>query len=205
MSIQIDKLKKALPIKVSVLVDELLESYPDITKLQLAHLLGQCSYESQRFLSVRENLNYSAKALMAVFESHFPNLTIAKQYERKPEAIANYVYANREGNGDVHSGDGFKYRGTGYIGLTFKNNINDFIKWAHLAENTTPDEIADKYPLLSAHYFFSVNHIYALCRDTSRNTTLLVTHKINKSNDLVTIGFDTRLRNTQNYFNLMQA
>lgn len=87
--------------------------------------LAQIGHESGQLSTVVENLNYSAKALRSVFGKYFKTDAEAQQYARKPEAIANVVYANRLGNGDTKSGDGWKYRGRGLIQITGKSNYNE--------------------------------------------------------------------------------
>ncbi|HRB97133.1 MAG TPA: peptidoglycan-binding protein [Nitrosomonas sp.] len=95
-------------------------------KNRLAHLIGQCAHESGNFLRVRENLFYTTpERLIEVFPSHFRDLTHAQQYLRNPEKLANYVYAKRNGNGSEVSGDGFLFRGRGYIQLTGRSNYKD--------------------------------------------------------------------------------
>ena len=71
---------------------------------------------------VEENLNYSAEGLRKTFPKYFPTLAIAQQYARKPQAIANKVYANRMGNGNEASGDGWRFKGRGLLQTTGKNN-----------------------------------------------------------------------------------
>lgn len=97
------------------------------TTNRMACFIAQVGYESGGFNHVVENLNYSAKALLSVFPKYF-DPTTAAAYERKPEKIANRVYANRMGNLDEASGDGWKYRGRGFIQLTGKNN---YMLYAH--------------------------------------------------------------------------
>lgn len=92
------------------------------TPLRLAHFIAQIAHESGSFKYKSENLNYSAKALRAVFGKYFDTDAMAEQHARKPEQIANIVYANRMGNGDPESGDGWLYRGRGLIQLTGKEN-----------------------------------------------------------------------------------
>lgn len=87
-----------------------------------AMFLAQCAHESGGFTRFVENLNYSAQALMRTWPNRFPSLAIAAQYERQPEKIANHVYANRLGNGNEASGDGWKYRGRGCLQITGHNN-----------------------------------------------------------------------------------
>ena len=91
-----------------------------------AGFLAQIAHESGGFNLVVENLNYNAAGLMRVFRKYFPSEALAKTYERKPEKIANKVYANRMGNGSEESGDGWRYRGRGLIQLTGKNNYSAF-------------------------------------------------------------------------------
>lgn len=92
------------------------------TTLRMAHLIAQLAHESGGFKYVEENLNYSADRLLQVFPKYFPTKADVERYARHPEMIANRVYANRMGNGDEASGDGWKYRGRGYIQLTGRNN-----------------------------------------------------------------------------------
>lgn len=99
-----------------------MRKYSINTPLRQAAFLAQIMHESGNLSSLEENLNYSAKGLMETWPSRFPTLLIAQDYERKPEAIANRVYASRMGNRDETSGDGWKYRGAGLIQLTGKDN-----------------------------------------------------------------------------------
>ena len=92
------------------------------TPLRQAHFIAQVAHESGGFRYKTENLNYSAKALRAVFGKYFTTEELAEQCARKPELIANLAYADRMGNGDTESGDGWKYRGRGLIQLTGSDN-----------------------------------------------------------------------------------
>lgn len=92
---------------------------------RVAAFLAQCGHESGDFMDLTENLNYSAAGLLATFPSHFTQ-DQANQYARKPEAIANHVYANRMGNGPELSGDGWKFRGRGVIQITGKDEYTGF-------------------------------------------------------------------------------
>lgn len=103
-------------------LNKVLPEYKIDTKLRLCHFLAQILHESGNLKYKSENLNYSAKALRSVFGKYFKTDEIANEYARKPEKIANKVYANRMGNGNEASGDGWKYRGRGLIQLTGKNN-----------------------------------------------------------------------------------
>lgn len=126
--------------------------------LRISHFLAQCKHESGSFSKTEENLNYSAVGLRSTFPKYFPDDAVANAYARQPEKIANRVYANRMGNGDEKSGDGWKYKGRGYIQLTGKDNQTKFI--ASCQEQILPQQIAEKkYALLSAGWFWKVNKL----------------------------------------------
>jgi putative chitinase len=146
-------------------------------ELKLAHFLGQCDFESIQFTAVRENLNYSAKSLLQVFPKYFDAATAAA-YARQPQKIGNRVYANRMGNGNEASGDGFNYRGRGYIQLTGKVNykaLGDHIGQDLVAD---PDLVATEYPLLSAAYFFQSRNLFAVCEQGATAATVTAVTKI---------------------------
>ena len=104
----------------------LLTEYEINTPNRVAAFLAQCAHESGGFVFLKENLNYKASDLRRIFPRYFQTDEIAAQYEKKPEKIANRVYANRMGNGDEASGDGFRYCGRGLIQLTGKTNYQLF-------------------------------------------------------------------------------
>jgi len=93
-----------------------------VNERRVEMFLAQIAHESGQLLKMQEGLFYSAEGLMKTWPSRFPNRAIADVYARRPQLIANKVYANRMGNGDEASGDGWLYRGAGLIGLTGKNN-----------------------------------------------------------------------------------
>lgn len=92
------------------------------TQWRVAAFLAQAAHESFELNRIIENMNYSAKRLIVVWPQRFPTLESAQRYERKPELLANYVYANRLGNGNEASGDGWRYRGRGIFQLTGRDN-----------------------------------------------------------------------------------
>lgn len=94
----------------------------DITGVRLEMFLAQCAHESAGFTRFVENLNYSADGLMRTWPSRFTKYELAVEYARQPEKIANFVYANRLGNGNESSGDGWEYRGRGAIQITGRWN-----------------------------------------------------------------------------------
>lgn len=108
-----------------------------------AALIGQCAHESARFRTRFENLNYSAAGLWKIFRRHFSSEAETHQFARQPEKIANRVYRNRMGNGDTASGDGWRYRGRGYLQLTGKDNYRRYGE--HIGEDlvNNPDRAAD--------------------------------------------------------------
>jgi len=125
---------------------------------RLSHFLAQCAQESGSFRAVSENLNYSVSGLKKIFPRYFKDRD-PKAYSKAPQALANYVYSNRLGNGSEASGDGWRYRGRGYIQLTGKDNYRAFDGFVDEDILNNPDLVATKYPLLSAAWFWSANKI----------------------------------------------
>jgi putative chitinase len=147
--------------------------------VRMAHFLAQCSHESGGFKRTVENLNYSANGLMRTFPKYFyPGTSV--DYARNPERIGNRVYANRMGNGIEGSGDGYKYRGRGYIQLTGRDNYAAFGNFIGENCEDNPDVVATKYPLASAGWFFTKNNIWKVC-DSGVNYVAIeaVTKKVN--------------------------
>lgn len=130
MIIKAESLQKLFPANRSVVelasaLNELLPKYEINTKDRICAFLAQCGHESAGFKILSENLNYSKDGLLKTFSKYFTEET-ATSYARQPEKIASKVYANRMGNGDEASKDGFTYRGRGAIQLTGKNNYQAF-------------------------------------------------------------------------------
>ena len=133
IELNLEKLKKCVPNNKNhaVLLDafnKVFEKYEINTKERVAGFLAQCGHESLDFTVLKENLNYGAKGLRGTFSKYFPDDATAAKYERKPEMIANRVYASRMGNGNEASGDGYKFRGRGAIQLTGCSNYTAFAK-----------------------------------------------------------------------------
>ncbi len=170
------------------------------TPLRLAHFLAQCSHESGGFKVVSENLNYSAEGLLKIFPKYF-NQTSAAQYARKPQAIANRVYGGRLGNGPEASGDGFRYRGRGYIQLTGKANYQAFDKTVTEDVTANPDLVATKFPMESAAFFFNTNGLWALCDKGSDTAAITaVSKRVNGG----TIGLDHRIKEFNKFWALLK-
>ena len=170
------------------------------TPLRLCHFLSQCSHESGNFTLVRENLNYSVKGLMGVFHKYFTTEAVAKLYERQPQKIGNRVYANRMGNGDEASGDGYNYRGRGYIQLTGKDNYKAFATFIGEDVVANPDLVATKYPLTSAGFFFNKNKLWEIC---DKGETVEVITSLTKRINGGTNGLDDRIAKFRLYQSLI--
>ena len=110
----------------SDILNNLLPKYDIDSPQRIAAFIAQCSHESGHFEKLIENLNYGAKGLVMTWPKRFTSTDQVNKYARQPEMIANFVYANRLGNGDELSGDGWKYRGRGLIQLTGKYNYQKF-------------------------------------------------------------------------------
>ena len=172
------KLKGSIPDTVISQLPEVAEKFLINSPLRLAHFLSQCSHESGGFTATKENLNYSAERLLLIFPKYFKTLAEATPYHRNPAKIANKVYANRMGNGDEKSGDGFKFSGKGAIQLTGKDNYTAFDKFVPEDILTNPDLVATKYVMLSAAWFWNVNKLNAIA-DTGISAVSPLTRKIN--------------------------
>jgi len=198
----LDKLKGHVPDTVIAQIPDVMTKFEINTPLRLAHFLAQCGHESGGFKLTQENLNYGAKGLRGVFGKYFPTDQKALLYERKPEKIANLVYGGRMGNGPEASGDGFKFRGRGYIQLTGKDNYKAFD--AVVAENLleTPDLVATKYPLLSAAWFFHKNGLHKIADGGATDAVVTsVTKRVNGG----TIGLEDRIKHFKEYYNLLNV
>lgn len=162
---------------------------------RICHFLAQVMHEGNNFKSsVEENLNYSAVQLAKTWKNRFakkdnngnlfepvqPN-DLAKSIERKPQRIANIVYANRMGNGSEQSGEGWKYRGRGYIQLTGKYNYRLFSDYAKVDFITNPDLLLQSdYAMLSSGWFWSINGLNQIADNNSTGDAIKkITKKIN--------------------------
>ena len=199
-SLNIDKLRGHIPDTVLAQIPETAKKFNITSNLRLAHFLAQCGHESGNFKAVSENLNYSADGLKKIFGKYFPG-NLNESYARKPEKIAARVYASRMGNGDEASGDGFKFRGRGFIQLTGKNNYTNFSKFIGEDCVANPDLVATKYPLASAGFFFDSNKLWTICdRGADDATVTAVTRRVNGG----TIGLADRIKHFKEYHNLLK-
>jgi len=165
---------------------ETFEKYNIDTPKRQAAFIGQCMHESAGFKNLNENLNYSAKALMATWPSRFPTEELANQYARQPEKIANKVYGGRMGNADESSGEGWKYRGRGIKQLTGKENYQRCGEALGVDLVGNPDLLLEpKYATLSAGWFWNKHNLNDLADKSDIET---MTKRINGG----LLGLDAR-------------
>jgi putative chitinase len=196
----LDKLKGIIPDEVLSQIPQTMEKFTINTPLRLAHFLAQCGHESGNWKFKVENLNYSAPALQSVFRKYFPDEATAAQYARKPEMIANKVYANRMANGDEVSGDGWRFRGRGYIQCTGRYTYTEFDKVVDDDILANPDLVAEKYPLLSAAWFWNSNKLNVLADKGSTDADVTaITKRVNGG----THGLTDRISKFRKYYTIL--
>ena len=173
------------------------KDYFKLSTAQAAHFFGQCAHESGGFKVFSENLNYSDKGLNGIFKKYFPTIASTAGYARKPEKIANKVYANRMGNGPESSGDGWKFRGRGPIQLTGKSNYTQFAQDIGRPDVlTNPDIVATELAFESALWFFNKNGLFAIA---DKGVTDAVIGQITRRVNGGTHGLDDRIKKTKQY------
>lgn len=146
------------------------------TPLRLAHFMAQIEHESG-LRPISENLNYSAQGLQKIFPKYFPSIQFANSMERKPEKIANYIYANRMGNGNSTSGEGWRYRGRGFIQITGKENYFRLANDTDLDCFKNPDLLLEEAnAMVSALWFWNLKGLNALA---DKDDIIGITKKIN--------------------------
>jgi len=168
-------------------LNETFSKYDISTPKRQACFLGQTLHESGNFKFTKENLNYSAKALMATWPSRFPSLDVATQYERQPEKIASKVYLGRMGNETPE--DAAKFIGRGLIQVTGREAYKhcgealgiDLIDSPHLLEEP-------RYAVLSAGWFWNKKNLNALADEGTSSSFQTMTQRINGG----LLGFDDR-------------
>jgi putative chitinase len=173
-------------------------AYFKMTPERAAHFFGQCSHETGGFSIFSENLNYSAKGLQNTFGKYFPD-NLEESYARQPIKIASRVYANRMGNGNETSQDGWKFRGRGALQTTGKDNYKAFSEYSKKPEIlTNPDLVATDYSFESALFFFERNKLWSICdKGVNDDTITALTRKINGGFN----GLDDRESLTRRYYN----
>jgi putative chitinase len=198
--LKLDKLKGHIPDAVIAMIPDTAAKFQINTPLRLAHFLAQCGHESGGFRATQENLNYSAKGLAGIFKKYFPTEASAAPYARNPQKIASKVYGGRMGNGPESTGEGYKFRGRGYIQLTGKENYTAFGKSIGEDIVANPDKVASQYALLSAAWFFSKNGLHKMADEGASDT---VVTKITKRVNGGTIGLPDRIKHFKEYYHLL--
>lgn len=177
-------------------------NYFKMTNERAAHFFAQTAHETGEYKTFSENLNYSAEGLKKTFGKYFPNM-LNESYAKQPEKIANRVYANRMGNGDEKSGDGWKYRGRGALQLTGKNNyqlFSNYLKKPEIMAN--PDLVATEYAFESAMFFFDNNKLWSIAdKGINDDVILTMTKRINGG----TLGLDHRKTLTLKYYGWLKS
>jgi putative chitinase len=166
-----------------------------------AHFFAQTAHETGEFKLFSENLNYSAQGLQNIFGKYFPG-NLEESYARNPEKIASRVYADRMGNGNEASKDGWTFRGRGALQLTGKSNykaFSDYLKKPEIME--TPDLVASDFAFESAMFFFDRNKLWDICDKGVNDASILsLTKKINGG----TNGLSERNSLTKHYYSWLK-
>ena len=178
-------------------MQQLLPQYEINTPDRIAAFLAQCAHESGGFVFIKENLNYKWQSLRKVFPKYFPSDELAQQYEKKPEKIANRVYANRMGNGPEESGDGYKFCGRGLIQVTGRENYSWFAASLHIS----PEEASEYMETFegaaqSACWFWESNN---LNQWADKRDILTLTKRINGG----TIGLEDRKKHYEHCLHIL--
>jgi putative chitinase len=197
--LKLEKLRGHIPDSVLSQIPDTISRFNLNTPLRLSHFLAQCGHESGGFKLVQENLNYSADGLRRIFPRHFPG-NLAESYARNPQRIASRAYGGRMGNGDESSGDGFKFRGRGYIQLTGKDNYRAFGRAINEDLLSNPDKVATDYPLLSAAWFFTKNNLHEIA---DQGATDQVVRQITRRVNGGFIGLADRIKHFNEYYSLL--
>lgn len=186
------------PVWVDAL-NETFQRFNILTPIQQASFIGQCGHECGNFRILEENLNYRAETLMKLWKSRFPTIEVANEYAKNPKKIANKVYANRMGNRDESSGDGYRFRGRGCIQLT--GHANYFHAGQACGEDFVmqPDLVATpKYAAMTAGWFWDT---HKLNQYADRQDFLMMTKKINGG----TIGLDDRIKHINHALDILNG
>jgi putative chitinase len=183
-----DQLSRAVPsanaddlAKYVEPLDETLERFEINTPGRIAAFLAQIAHESGDFRHAEENLNYSWQGLRATFPKYFPTDAVAQTYHRQPEKIANRAYANRNGNGDEASGDGWRFRGRGLIQITGRANYLAYsVAIGDPSVLDDPDQVKqERHAALSAGWFWSSHGLNALADVGDEASFTTITRRIN--------------------------
>lgn len=164
-----------------------------------AAFIGQCGHECGNFKILEENLNYAAERLMKIWPKRFPTLDSAQPYHRNPRKIANKVYANRMGNRDEASDDGWRFRGSGWLQLTGHDNFFHAGKALGVDFVMNPDLVrTPQYAAQTAGWFWATHDCNRLA---ASEDWVALTKKINGG----TIGLPDRIKHTQEAINVLSS
>jgi putative chitinase len=179
--------------------DQLLPDYEINTPKRVAAFIAQCAHESGNFRFLKENLNYKAESLMKTFPKYFSDRDTANAYAKQPVKIANRVYANRMGNGDEASGDGYRYCGRGLIQLTGKTNYDWFAASLEISA-TEASEYLETFEgaAQSACWFWESNNLNV---EADAGDIKKMTKKINGGY----IGLDDRIKHYEHALHILGA
>lgn len=150
--------KLGISVEWCQVLNDLLPKYDIDSPQRIASFIAQCSHESGHFQKLVENLNYGVTGLATTWPKRFTTAELVNKYARQPEMIANFVYANRLGNGDESSGDGWKYRGRGLIQLTGKYNYQKFADTVGVNLDEITKYLETKQGAVEAACFFWMNN-----------------------------------------------
>lgn len=204
MSITRDQLAEIIPRNPYIdqwceALNKILPDYGIDTPQRVAAFIAQCAHESGGFVFLTENLNYKAASLRKVFPKYFPDDGLAARYANKPEMIANRIYANRMGNGDETSGDGFRFRGRGLIQLTGKDNYTWFAESIETSLEETVEYLQTfEGAVQSACWFWETNN---LNQWADKDDILTLTKRINGG----TIGLEDRKKHYEHAKHVLGA
>ena len=197
-----DQLARMLPNNTYVsgwfsALNEVLPDY-DVTSLnRVAAFISQCAHESNDFVELQEDLNYSAERLVEVWPRTFTTTAFAAAYSYQPEKLANLIYANRLGNGDEASGDGWKFRGCGLIQLTGRSNYQLFANSISSSIDDMPNYLLTFQGAVQGACWFWESHDLNSLADSEEISA--ITQKINGGE----IGLEDRLAKYQAFKDIM--
>ena len=202
MELTLDQFKQVIPKNQYVnqwysALAQLLPQYEINTADRIAAFLAQCAHESGGFVFIKENLNYRWASLRKTFPKYFSTDTLAQQYEKQPERIANRVYANRMGNGGEESGDGYKFCGRGLIQVTGRDNYS----WFAASLQISPEEASEYMETFegaaqSACWFWESNN---LNQWADKQDIVTLTKRINGG----TIGLEDRKKHYEHCLHIL--
>jgi putative chitinase len=177
----------------------ILPDYDINTPNRMAAFLAQTAHESGGYRAIKENLNYKAASLRKVFPKYFPTDELANAYAQKPEMIANRVYGGRMGNGDEHSGEGYKYCGRGLIQLTGKDNYTRYAESLEISVEEASEHLTTfEGCVQSAAWFWEANN---LNQWADKGDILTLTKRINGG----TIGLEDRIKHYEHALHVLGA